>query len=138
MVIRDCAGGVVFCGDRILLLRNEKQEWVLPKGVVRGGEKPVKVAVSSVRQEAGVDGRILAPLGRTHYEFFSVSREVPVRNLVVWYLMESDGGNVVPCEEKGFFAGSFFPVQEAMETVTYSQDKALLMTAWQRYRELKA
>ena len=39
MIIRNCAGGIVFCGDKVLLLRNDKHEWVFPKGVVRAGQK---------------------------------------------------------------------------------------------------
>ena len=34
-VIRNCAGGIVFCGDELFLLKSDKGEWVLPKGVIR-------------------------------------------------------------------------------------------------------
>ena len=34
MLYRNCAGGVVFFKDQVLLLKNDKGEWVLPKGYV--------------------------------------------------------------------------------------------------------
>jgi len=35
MLTRVCAGGVVFQEDRVFILKNDKGEWILPKGVVR-------------------------------------------------------------------------------------------------------
>ena len=32
--IRNCAGGVVFAGDDVFLLKNDKGEWIMPKGVI--------------------------------------------------------------------------------------------------------
>ena len=32
--IRNCAGGVVFAGDDVFLLKNDKSEWIMPKGVI--------------------------------------------------------------------------------------------------------
>ncbi|HHT62421.1 MAG TPA: NUDIX hydrolase, partial [Clostridia bacterium] len=37
MLFRQCAGGIVFFNDKVLLLQNEKNEWVFPKGVIRNG-----------------------------------------------------------------------------------------------------
>ena len=35
---RNCAGGVVFFDNKVYLLKNDKGEWVLPKGVIKTGE----------------------------------------------------------------------------------------------------
>ena len=35
MLFRNCAGGIVFSGEKVLLIKNDKDEWVMPKGVVR-------------------------------------------------------------------------------------------------------
>ena len=37
MLRRNCAGGVVFFDDKVFILKNDKGEWVLPKGVIRKG-----------------------------------------------------------------------------------------------------
>ena len=33
--VRNCAGGVVFAGDDVFLLKNDKGEWIMPKGIIR-------------------------------------------------------------------------------------------------------
>ena len=136
MLERNCAGGIVFYGDSVLLLQNEKAEWCFPKGVIRTVEKPEEVALSRVSVEAGVEAKILFPVGRTNYEFYSITRQRPVRNKIVWYVMRADNDTVKPNPEQNFSEGGFFPVDEALQKVTYSQDRSLLMMAYQRYKEM--
>lgn len=136
MLVRNCSGGVVFHKDRVLLLKNEKGEWVFPKGVIRTGDYPDEVAVRRVELEANVKAKIVSAAGRTNYEFYSISRQRPVCNKIVWYIMSAEDGQVVPNEAQNFFEGGFFTLEEAMEKVTYSQDKSLLMLSYQKYKEL--
>ncbi|NLW11767.1 MAG: NUDIX hydrolase [Clostridiaceae bacterium] len=136
MLVRNCAGGVVFNNDKVLLLKNEKHEWVFPKGVMRTGDFPDEVAVKRVLVEAGVKARIISAAGRTNYEFYSISRQRPVANKIVWYIMTTDQETVTPNEVQNFSEGAFFTVEEAIEKVTYSQDKSLLMLSYQKYKEL--
>ena len=136
MLERNCAGGIVFFGDSVLLLRNEKAEWCFPKGVIRTVEKPEEVALERVSYEAGVTAKILFPVGRTNYEFYSITRQKPVCNKIVWYVMRADNDTVKPNPDQNFSDGGFFPVDEALQKVTYSQDRSLLMMAYQRYKEM--
>jgi 8-oxo-dGTP pyrophosphatase MutT (NUDIX family) len=136
MLVRNCSGGVVFTGDKVLLLQKEKHEWVFPKGVIRTGDYPDEVAVRRVSIEAGVKARIISPAGRTNYEFYSISRQRPVCNKIVWYIMTTDAVEAAPNKAQNFLDGGFFPVDVAMDKVTYSQDKSLLMMSYQKYKEL--
>ena len=136
MLVRNCSGGVVFHKDRVLLLKNEKHEWVFPKGVIRTGDYPDEVAIHRVELEAGIKAKIISAAGRTNYEFYSISRQRPVCNKIVWYIMSAEGEAVVPNEAQNFYEGGFFTLEEAMEKVTYSQDKSLLMLSYQKYKEL--
>lgn len=136
MLIRDCAGGIVFCADQVLLIQNEKSEWGFPKGVIRDNEAADDVAIWRVKDESDVDARIIALAGKTSYEFFSLTRKRPVANRIKWYLMICDQPIAKPNTEQGFQAASFLPIEEAMNKVTYSQDRSLLMLANQKYREL--
>ena len=69
LLFRNCAGGIVFYENRALLMRNEKDEWVMPKGVIREGGDMRRVALDRVKIEAGVEAEILASAGDTCYEF---------------------------------------------------------------------
>ena len=138
MVIRNCAGGVVFNGDDVLLIENDKHEWAFPKGVVRPGNKMIDVALERIKIECGVDASILVPCGKTHYEFYSVTRRKPVHNNVSWFIMKASSKEVAPNSGEDILSAKFIPVTEALETVTYSQDRTLLMMAYQRYKEITA
>ena len=63
MIIRNCAGGLVFTGDKVLLIRNDKHEWSFPKGVVAQGASVKASAVSRIEVETGVVSKILAIKG---------------------------------------------------------------------------
>lgn len=135
MLIRNCAGGIVFNENKVLLLKNDKGEWVFPKGAIRTGDFPDTVALNRVEMEAGVRARIISSAGRTNYEFFSVSRQRPVCNKIVWYIMESEDDSCTPNKAQNFSDGGYFAVEKALDIVTYSQDKSLLMLSFQKYRE---
>ncbi|MBE5776088.1 MAG: NUDIX hydrolase [Clostridiales bacterium] len=137
MLYRNCAGGVVFSGSKVLLLKNDKGEWVLPKGLVQEGESRREVARERVLREAGVECRFVAMVGETEYEFYSATRKKPVCNQVVWYLMEAKDIHCVPNAREGFGDGGFFDRDDALTRVTYTQDRALLAEAWRRWQELR-
>lgn len=138
MVIRNCAGGVVFNGDDVLIIENDKHEWAFPKGVVRPGNKMIDVALERIKIECGIDATILVPCGKTHYEFYSVSRRKPVHNNVSWFIMKASSTEAVANENENILTAKFMPVIEALDKVTYSQDRTLLMMAYQRYKEITA
>lgn len=137
MLIRDCAGGVVFHIDRVLLLRNERGEWVLPKGVVPQGALSQVSALDHVFNETGVSARVIGVAGETSYEFYSTSRKTPVNNRILWYIMAADTDSLHPSLDLGFTDGGYFEQTEAMELITYSQDKGLLMRAFERLRQIR-
>jgi len=133
MLIRNCAGGIVFFDHKVLILKNEKNEWVFPKGVIRSDDSTQTIAKSRVLLEAGVEADIISPAGMTNYEFYSVSRQRPVCNRITWFVMESEDDTCSPNIAQNFTEGGFFPIEDAMAKITYSQDKSLLMVSYQHY-----
>ena len=136
MLIRNCTGGIVFNGDKVLMIENDKHEWAFPKGVIRVNQKLTEVVVRRVKLETGVDAKVVAPCGKTHYEFYSITRRKPVHNNISWFIMKSDDVKPVANKEENILNAKFFDILVAMEKVTYSQDKSLLLMAYQKYKEL--
>lgn len=134
---RNCAGGVVFAGDKVFLLKNDKGEWVLPKGVIKNGELANEIAVARVKYEAGLDAKILAPAGETHYEFFSVTRRAPISNKIDWFIMQAVDEVYAINKDEGFQDGGFYTMDEAEDRITYSQDRALVRLAYDKYLVLR-
>ena len=136
MVIRNCAGGLVFEENNVLLIRNDKHEWSFPKGQIPQGGSSKAAAVSRIEAETGVKASVVAPAGKTSYEFYSIKRMKPVHNNISWFVMKASSDETSPNEEAGILECRFVPVEEALEMITYSQDKSLLMMAFQKYKEL--
>lgn len=135
MQLRDCAGGVVFYQNKVFLLQNEKGEWVMPKGVIREGKGAEETAAQSVMKEAGITADIVDSAGRTYYEFYSITRQHPVCNRIAWYVMQTGTEDYVIGEPDKMKQAGFFTVSEAMEMVTYSQDRSLLTQSYRKYCE---
>lgn len=137
MIIRNCAGGVVFKSDSVFILKNEKNEWVLPKGKIREDNLPPETAIQRVEYETGVDAKIVSSAGETAYEFYSITRNEAVCNKITWYIMESNDEEFKVNKDEGFKDGGFFPIEKAIEMITYSQDKSLVSLSYKRYLEFK-
>jgi predicted NUDIX family NTP pyrophosphohydrolase len=133
MLTRICAGGVVFQDDQVFILKNDKDEWVLPKGAVRSQEIALDVAMQRVKSEAGIETQVISPAGETSYEFYSYSRNKPVCNKIDWFIMQAIDNNISVNKEAGFVEGGFFPIEEALEKITYSQDKSIVRLAYRKY-----
>lgn len=136
MIFRNCAGGIVFYRNKVLILKNEKNEWVLPKGII-DGSIPTQTALNRVRKEAGVEAYILSTAGQTSYEFYSISRKTPVCNEIIWYVMEAVDDNYEINKELGFVDCGFYKIKDALEMITYSQDKSIVNLSFKKYKLLK-
>ncbi|GAA3643152.1 NUDIX domain-containing protein [Asaccharospora irregularis] len=135
MIVRHCAGGVVFYANKVLILKNDRGEWTLPKGRIDEGELAYDSAIQRVKAETGVDCRIMDVAGNTMYEFFSRSRQQQVCNAIAWYIMETDSTDYILRED--FSEGGFFKVKQAIEMLTHSKEKSLVDISYKKYKELK-
>ena len=91
------AGGVVLRaaehGWEVLLVgRTNDSSWVFPKGTPSSGETREDTARREVREETGLDVRIVRPLGDMEYWFAAGGERV--HKLVTFFLMEATGGDI--------------------------------------------
>jgi len=135
MIVRHCAGGVVFYANKVLLVKNDRGEWTLPKGKIDQGELKHSSAVLRVKDETGVNASILETAGNTMYQFFSRSRQQEVCNAITWYIMQADSNNYTLDNE--FTDGGFYKVKDAIDMLTHSQEKSLVDISYKKYKELK-
>lgn len=135
MIIRHCAGGVVFYANKVLVLKNDRNEWTLPKGKINDSELANESAVLRIKEETGLEARVLDVAGDTMYEFYSRSRQQEVCNAIVWYIMESNDSKYILNED--FHEGGFFKIKEAVEMLTHSKEKSLVELSYKKYKEIK-
>lgn len=135
MIVRRCAGGVVFYANKVLLLKNDRDEWTLPKGKINDEELAWESAVNRVKAETGIEATTLEVAGDTMYEFFSRSRQQEVTNAITWYVMEAK--NTDYKVENGFKDGGFYKVKDAFKMLTHSKEKSLVEISYKKYKEIK-
>lgn len=132
MLVRNCAGGVVFSGDKVLLVKGTEGEWLLPKGVIRSGDLSNEVVLRKVCDEVGIASEIISTAGRTHYEISSVSRVKPICNQITWYILKSQNEQSDPSSANT----CFFDLEDAMNLVSSNQDRAILNLSFKQFKQL--
>lgn len=95
------AGGVAFrrhAGsiEVVIVSVGKAERWQLPKGIVDPGETPEVTALREVREEAGIDARLIAPLDTVEYWYVGHRGKQRVRfhKFVHFFLMAYESGDV--------------------------------------------
>ena len=109
--------------------------WCLPKGIVDKGETPELTAVREVREESGLSGRIVDKLGDITYWYYIRGENSKCRKTVYFYLMEYMEGNT---SQHDFEVDEavWYPIQEALQKVSFRGDRAILEKAVSKLREI--
>lgn len=104
-------------------------EWVLPKGHVEPGESTEAAARREVREETGIDGRVVAPLGTVDYWFLAGGRRV--HKTVHHFLLEAVAGELSrhdPETDEVEWLG----LDEAVERLAHADERDLVVRAADR------
>lgn len=135
MIVRRCAGGVVFHANQVLLVKNDRGEWTLPKGKISGVYMAQESAIARVKDETGIDAKLLDIAGDTIYEFFSRSRQQRVCNAINWFIMDAPNTECKISSE--FLEGGFYKVKDALEMLNHNKEKSLVEISYKKYKEAK-
>ncbi len=123
------AGGVVIRrGERgpEVVLAGRQGMWVLPKGTPDRDERIEETAVREVREETGLDVRIVRPLGTVEY-WFALPRQ-RVHKIVHFFLMEATGGDTSRHDHE-YEDVRWVPVEEARRLLSFQTYRAMLERA---------
>lgn len=137
VLVRNYAGGLVFADDKVLLLKNERDEWVLPREILHNGEQSNEVALKKIREQSGVMAEIVSAAGLTNYECPLVNQQRSFLNRITWYIMKSHNDNVNVKHDKNPVDGSFFKIEDAMKIIKYNTDKSLINLSFKKFKEMK-
>ena len=103
----------------VVTAKQSPEHVIFPKGHIEPGETSVAAALRELREEAGVDGEVIAPIGTS--AFRSGEEEVEVTYYLIRYMAQSaaDEGRQL----------RWLPYQEAREQLSFDDAKRLLDTA---------
>jgi 8-oxo-dGTP diphosphatase len=129
------AGGVIFrrrgadIEVALISVRGGKV-WGLPKGTAEKGENLARTAHREVKEETGLDGRIIEKIGHIEY-FYTVKDDGPPRRvfkIVYFFLMEFLSGDVANHDDE-VDECRWVPFDEAIELMRFKDEKETLAKA---------
>ena len=133
------SGGVVYrrgeAGYEFVAVQRARHgDWSLPKGHIEAGESREEAAIREVKEETGIEARIVGDLQEVVY-FYRRSKEGLTRKSVYYYLMEAvteelGGPNWEVSEAR------WVPMSEADGLLSYANDKETVRLAVKALEEI--
>lgn len=119
------AGGIVYrklAGkiDVLVVQHSTHHGWVFPKGLIDPGETKVTTALREVKEEGGVDAKIVKELPPTEY-FYNFQDE-KIKKTVTYFLMEYVSGDIANHDWEMENA-EWIPIEKVEEKLTFRSDK---------------
>lgn len=125
------AGGIVYRrGERgveiVICGRDSDGVWGLPKGTPDEGETLDQTALREVREETGLEVRIVRKVGVVEYWFAREGKRY--HKFVHYYLMESTGGDTSR-HDLEYDRVEWREVEDAMKTLTFRNEVEIVAKA---------
>jgi 8-oxo-dGTP pyrophosphatase MutT (NUDIX family) len=106
----------------------------LPKGHPDGEESSLEAALREVREEAGVQAEVVAPLGEVRYWYQRGGRRIA--KVVEFFLLRYVSGDVGDHDHEVEQA-RWVPATEAVETLTYAGERDMVRRALSQVQRAK-
>jgi 8-oxo-dGTP pyrophosphatase MutT (NUDIX family) len=131
------AGGVVVRGDECVVIvptrraADGSRVLALPKGHPEPGESPVQAALREVREEAGIEARLVEELGDIRYWYMRDGRRIS--KVVSFFLLRYVSGEVDDHDREVEHA-RWLTLEDAARDLTYEGERDMVSRALSRVR----
>ncbi len=112
--------------------------WALPKGRIDAGESAAETAVREVREETGVEGRLVEKLGDVRYVYTATWDEAKgerIFKVVSFFLLRARRGRIGDIDEAmriEVAEARWLPLEEAPRLLTYGGEREMAAKAWEK------
>jgi 8-oxo-dGTP pyrophosphatase MutT (NUDIX family) len=113
--------------------RGRENVWALPKGHIDAGESAAETAVREVREETGVEGRLVEKLGDIRYVYTWDGAKI--FKVVSFFLLRAGRGRIGEIDESmriEVAEARWLPLAEAPSLLTYGGEREMATKALER------
>jgi len=107
--------------------------WALPKGRIDEGEAAAETAVREVREETGVEGKLVEKLGDVRYVYTWQGERI--FKVVSFFLLRAGRGRIGAIEEAmriEVAEARWLPLEDAPHLLSYGGEREMAAKAWER------
>jgi 8-oxo-dGTP pyrophosphatase MutT (NUDIX family) len=116
--------------------RGREKVWALPKGRIDAGETAAETAVREVREETGVEGRVVEKLGDVRYVYTaSWKGGERIFKVVSFFLLRAGRGRIGAIDEAmrvEVAEARWLPLEEAPRLLSYGGEREMVAKALER------
>ena len=108
--------------------------WALPKGNIDPGESPAETAVREVREETGVESRLVEKLGDVRY-VYTRRGGARIFKVVSFFLLRAGRGRIGEIDESmriEVAEARWLPLEEAPSLLAYGGEREMAAKALER------
>ena len=136
------SGGIIFCRNaktdvlEILLIKDAKNRWTIPKGHVEEGEEPKQTAEREIREETGLqEMKVSDWLGKVNFRYRRNHTLVLMTMHI--YLVQGVGNTNRLHPEDWLSDIQWLPAPKAVESIAYEDIGKLMLLGMKKIREHK-
>jgi len=116
--------------------RGRERVWALPKGRIDAGETAADTAVREVREETGVEGRLVEKLGDVRYVYTWQGERI--FKVVSFFLLHAGRGRIGAIDEAmrvEVAEARWLPLEDAPQLLRYGGEREMARKALERLRQ---
>lgn len=112
--------------DHFLVVQHQAGHWGFPKGHAEAGETEVETACREFEEETGIHNyQLINPT--PFQEVYTLTKKGQTITKTVTYFLALVQSEQVQCQAKEIRDYDWLPLEAALERITYSQSKQLLL-----------